>query len=76
MHPVPAAHGASQRPQWTALLWVSSHIAGVPHRAWPVGHAQRPAEHTWPIGQAIPHAPQLARSLWVSTHNAGVPQRA
>jgi hypothetical protein len=28
----------------------------------------RPFEHTWPAGQAVPHAPQFAGSLEESTH--------
>jgi hypothetical protein len=38
-----------------------------PHTVCPVGHAQVPAMHDWPIAQTLPQVPQLLMSVPVAT---------
>jgi hypothetical protein len=45
----------------------------VPHCVWPVGQAQRPITHDWPIPQVVPQVPQLVRSVCVLTQRAAAP---
>lgn len=49
-----------QLPQLAGSVLVSTQL--VPHWLWPEGQftVQLPFAQTWPVAQALPHAPQLA----------------
>jgi hypothetical protein len=52
-------------PQFDSSVAVSTQVP--PQSVRPIAQPQRPAVHTWPVGQARPQAPQLAALLMVLT---------
>jgi hypothetical protein len=74
----PAAHVRPQAPQFSVLVFRSTHVMLAPHAVWPAGQSIRhvPVTQLWPIGQARPQPPQLAASLCRFTQRPGLPGAA
>jgi len=58
-------------PQWARSLCVSRHEPPQSVSPAPQETTQRPALHTCPLAQEVPHMPQWARSLCTSAHTPG-----